>query len=191
MIAFLAALVSVILSLVTPTTVGEAQPTGVYVIGDSITAGAAEYLPGWWHVDAEPGRNVDLLPEHLKLILAQNPSPRTVVVALGTNAVRGWSKQDYADAIGLLPAFTTVVFVTTYRNPDYWGGVEDFRRQPWVQYHYSKWMNELTTERPNTCRVAWRYRVKHHPGALYDGVHPRQTGRERWVDMVRLAVRDC
>ena len=164
----------------------------VYVVGDSITAGATSGLQALrpnWDIDGEPGRRVATLPSHLRRILDETPSPACVVIALGTNASPEWSKDSYADAIRMLPAATEVRLVTTYRSPKRWGTERPWYQQAWIQAHYSRWMNELAEEMPNVSVVRWRLRVKRQPRLLQDGVHPTARGKDVWANMIAQAPR--
>src|SRR3954447_12798217 len=82
------------------------RPTGVFVVGDSITtmAGGAELGPAGWTVDARPGRTT---PEGIEVVQDHDLSGASVViVALGTNdafddaATYGRRVDQMMDAIG-------------------------------------------------------------------------------------------
>lgn len=163
------------------------SPARVYVVGDSITGGATSRLQALrptWDIDGWRGRRVATLPTHLERILEENPSPDAVVIALGTNASPGWTKDSYADAIRMLPTGTSVRLVTTYRNPKLWGTDRPWYQQAWIQADYSRWMNELAETMHNVSVIRWRLTVKRRRGLLHDGVHPNAHGKDVWAALV-------
>lgn len=166
-------------------------PADVYVVGDSIAAGARFEL--WrrhpdWVVDARPGRPVERLPRLVDRIVGANPSPRVVVLALGTNASAGWDRSDYAAAVDAFPPSTWVHLVTPYRDPRLWG--RDRRWDQWAEHTgvHAAWMREVADSRPHVAVIRWRRMVQHRPLLLHDGTHPNRRGKRRWADLVAGTV---
>lgn len=186
-----------------PTSPTEPSTSRVYVVGDSITSGSRSTLqamrPGW-HINGLRGRLVSTLPMLVSEILAVDPNPRVVVLALGTNASWSWSKAEYLAAVDLLPTTTRVLLVTTYRDPDNWSRYAkdnwDGIDRPWyqrayIQSHYSTWMREIDVERANVCVAEWRGLVRNRPWLMFDGVHPNPNGHKKWADLLVTGVRNC
>lgn len=159
----------------------------VLVVGDSMTARARPFLRhlrAKWTIDGVGGRKVDLLADRITAYLADNRPPAVVVIALGSNEVLTWSKDDYVAATELLPKRTSVVFVTVYRDPAIFGVERDETMR-----RYSRWMREIARERPKTGVVPWRMRVINKPYLLLDGVHATDPEGERvWTKMVIRGV---
>jgi hypothetical protein len=156
---------------------------GSYVLGDSITAGASAELlrrRPLWTVNALHGRRVSVLRLLIDNVRAADRRPSRVVIELGSNQSPGWSKADYASAIGRLPASTRVLLVTPYKSPAaHWSpaGVGATTR-------YARWMHQIARQRPHTCVVPWRAAAAAHPEWLRDGLHPTDESYSHWVDLV-------
>ncbi|MDP3892542.1 SGNH/GDSL hydrolase family protein [Nocardioides sp.] len=181
---------------------GTPEPAGpnvwnspVYVIGDSITRHGERRLQAReprWDIDGVPGRNVASTDDLLEARMSGTRAPRHVVVALGSNGHREWSKAHYEGAVAVLPPTTRVTFVTMWRDPSVFGpdhpGVY---KRPSAMRAYSRWVRQISQERPNTCLFNWRRVVRHRPHLLSDGVHPTVQGRVVWARGVSRAVRRC
>lgn len=94
---------------------------GALIIGDSVTEGAMvklqELLPDTV-VDAAKSRNISSLQEELMPYVASNTLPRTLVIALGTNASSNY-KEILKTVIANLPKGRHLVLVTPYiGNPE-------------------------------------------------------------------------
>jgi hypothetical protein len=165
----------------------------VFMVGDSIThAGRTSLNRPKWEVSAVPGRDVCTLPYYLRDRMKALKAPKTVVVALGTNACPEWRYEDYRDALRTLPARTQVVLVTTYRDPvRYSDANELYRRRASVQSTYYRWMQTLDRVRPHTCLANWRAEVVRRPWLVHDGVHLGTYGRKVWAATVTNAVARC
>ncbi len=176
---------------------GTYEPTDpsphTFMVGDSITAGGKADLavlrPGW-EINARAGRNVDCLAMLVSGRLEHGYLGR-LVIALGTNAVRGWDQDDYQAVQAMVPSGTTVLFVSTYRDRVLWPSTNPYRTRAAVQYFYSGEMGEVAAARPHTCVVPWRPYAMKHPGTLRDGVHPTLAGRESWASLIDHAARTC
>jgi lysophospholipase L1-like esterase len=167
----------------------------VWVVGDSVTVYAAGALrsrlsstvEGRIEIDAEIGRNVDLLDDLVRQQLARTDRPRAMVLALGTNPDAGWTLSDYRRVVDSIPDSITVVLVTVFRSR---GTV------PASVLHqlddYSRWMRSIARTRDNVCVAPWRGRVsgrgEHY---LLDGVHPNRRGSRLLADVVAEAVAQC
>lgn len=176
------------------------QPSasGIYVTGDSITnAGGAELLKlrPKWHVEGVPGRQVQTLDRQISEILSVDPTPRAIVVALGTNTKVGHEYDGvvypndhfrvYPEALAQVPAGTCVVLVTAYRDPDYFNLPDTPEwKKSWQSWRYSKAMWRLKEERPRTKIANWRYTAARNPHLLSDGVHGTAKGRKVWAKRV-------
>lgn len=181
------------------TTATAPSPARVYVIGDSITyAGASRLLaarPGW-HVNGVPGRWVQSLGAQVDAVLAADPHPRVIVVALGTNRQAG-APYDYdtvyADALRTVPADTRLILVTPFRDPAIWNSLLKLDPRTWSihAYRYARGMNAFAAARPHTCLMRWRQRVSRETFRLHDGVHPNPGGRDLWARMLTDSVRSC
>jgi hypothetical protein len=164
-----------------------------FMVGDSITAGGRiemALLRPHWEINAKAGRNVDCLPMMVSERLRHGYLAR-LVIALGTNAVRGWSPDDYALVAAMVPSCTTVLFVSTYRDRVLWPSTNPYRTRAGVQYYYSREMAEVADARPGTCVVPWRQYAMKHPGLLRDGVHPTAEGRKPWASLIDEAAEAC
>lgn len=173
--------------------------SGVYVIGDSITAMGAPMLnlrrPDW-HINGVAGRHVQALGEEVAAVLAVDPTPRAIVVALGTNrAPDALDDYDtvYRDALTAVPAATRLLLVTPYRNRELWGAalISDDRLRAYHAYHYARAMHDFAEARPRTCIAGWRARMNREPWRLFDGVHPKWRGRLIWARMVAESLDRC
>ncbi|MGZ5399391.1 MAG: hypothetical protein ACXWDM_05210, partial [Nocardioides sp.] len=72
---------------------------GVIVIGDSLTVQARPYLPTGWSVSGQNGRKVTALPGDLDANLGAHRVPRVLVLALGQNESKGWTRDGYRAAV--------------------------------------------------------------------------------------------
>ena len=164
-----------------------------FMVGDSITAGGkkdlAELRPNW-EINGLSSRNVDCLPMFVSERLKHGYLGR-LVIALGTNAVKGWGQDDYQAVVDMVPSSTVVLFVNTYRNADLWPATNPYRTRAGVQYFYSNEMAKISSARPSTCTAHWRQYAISHPEALSDGVHPNIEGREVWASIIDDAAQDC
>lgn len=160
------------------------EVSGTLVVGDSLTVRSSGELaalrPGWT-IDGERGRNVVRLPELVADHVKRDGTPEHLVIALGTNWKRSWSKADYAAVLDGLPAETSVLFVSTYRHPKVWGRDVAARLRT-----YNRWMRELAADRERTGVVRWAREVQRRPRLLLpDGVHQTPGRGERvWARMV-------
>lgn len=176
-----------------------AEAGGTWMVGDSITVlgtPALRYHRPDWEINAARGRPVGdlkaLVRQRFSLLerLARG-TPATLVIALGTNATLGWTADDYREAVRMVPARTTVVFVTTYRDGQAYALEGRYSQRPELQTHYSAWMRQVAGERPRTCLVEWRRKVMAHPELLRDGTHPNARGQRVWAAMVATTTREC
>lgn len=172
--------------------------TSVFVVGDSITRLGTRALRArglQWQVDAHGGRPVTSLGWVLGDRLQRGPAPRVVVAALGANARPGWDPvTGYRSMIAQLPATTTVVFVSVYRNPAYFTARVARKRPDWnprYSYAYTRAMHQVAAGRPHTCVAPWRPWAKAHRGNLTGGVHPHRHGRTAWARIVARTVASC
>ncbi|MBD8871077.1 SGNH/GDSL hydrolase family protein [Nocardioides donggukensis] len=158
------------------------------VLGDSLSYwGGGELrarVPGV-EVRGKRGRPVTELPGMIEDYLATEGAPSRLVIALGTNNRAGWSKQDYVDAVSLVPARTEVVFMSVHRTPEVFG--EERTR---TMKRYSRWMRRIAEARPRTQVVPWRRKVIRNPDLLRDGVHATyERGEDVWARMLARALR--
>jgi hypothetical protein len=163
---------------------------GSYVLGDSISAyGTDELLKRRprWTINAVHGRPVTALPDLVKNLRAVDAHPFRVVVELGSNQVRRWTKADYAAAIGQLPRSTRVLLVTPYKAP----GGRWSRRGVETLGQYARWMHQIARTRPHTCVVPWRARAAAHPEWLRDGLHPKEDVYGEWADLILATDSTC
>jgi lysophospholipase L1-like esterase len=172
--------------------------TSVFVAGDSITKMSTPALRRrglHWEVDAHGGRPVTSLGWVLGERLQRGPAPRVVVAALGSNARPGWDAvAGYRAMIAQLPATTTVVFVSVYRNPAYYTRRVARHRPDWNPRYsvaYTRAMHQIATERPHTCVAPWRSWARAHRHNLTGGVHPHHFGRKAWARIVARTVASC
>jgi hypothetical protein len=177
----------------------EPAPDGVYVTGDSLTYWGApdlHRLRPTWQIEGAPGRWVQDLRQQVEEILAADPSPRVMVLALGTNTAYYQDyKALYAGALGVIPSSTFVVFVSTYRDPKIYarGSAWDDNMLAYHQWHESKAMRELAVERPRTCVAPWRsLAIRHRDMVDENGIHAtRDKGRDAWARLVSRSVKKC
>lgn len=172
--------------------------TSVFVAGDSITRMGTRALRArglQWQVDAHGGRPVTSLGWVLGERLQRGPAPRVAVVALGSNARPGWDAvSGYRAMIAQLPATTTVVFVSVYRNPAYYTSRVARKRPDWNPRYslaYTRAMHQVAAARPHTCVAPWRPWAKAHRKNLTGGVHPHRQGRRAWARIVARTVASC
>lgn len=153
-----------------------ARHGAVFVVGDSITVMGRDRLPTRYEVNARSGRNVDCLAGLLRQ-RKQHATPKVVVIALGTNAVRSWKLVDYRNAIDRLPKGTNAVLVTTYRQHFNVGTMRT----------YARWMRALA-KRPDVFVADWRAYIVKRRDQLSDGTHPTAAGERAWARIVIAAV---
>jgi len=172
-------------------------PSGAYLTGDSITywsAPSIEALRPGWNIEGVPGRQVQSLALQVEQILAADPSPRAIIVELGTNTA-GWAdyRALYAEALAPVPAATKIILVTPYRDPVKFSRDSDYpeNRKAYHQYHAAKAMRALVAARPRTCIARWRYLAGHRPWLLHDGIHPTMRGRAVLAELLAKTVRGC
>lgn len=156
-------------------------------IGDSITVQGSPYLleqKPTWIIDAANGRHVGVLKHRIRVDVAANGTPHRLIIALGQNPTRGWTKADYEAATELVPASTTIYFISTYRDPAYFG-----QKAADTEAKYSRWMRKIAAARPRTHMIPWRARVLDGSVQLVDGSHPTDPeGRQYWADLVVARV---
>lgn len=192
-LAVLAALVTV-LGATHPAPVGAtaaaaAVPAPGLVIGDSMTersqAEILTELPGW-EVDGVGGRPVaDLIPILREYKATHGTVPPVVVIALGSNE-ETYFRRLYQYAVDMLPAETTVVFQSLWRDPDKW------RSRARTMGRLTEVMRGVAGRRELTCVAGWRARARRgHDVLISDGVHPTLRGRQVWAQTVRRAVERC
>lgn len=162
---------------------------GSYVLGDSISAEAAPLRArrDMWTVNAVHGRPVAALDELVANVTAVDRRPFRVVIELGSNQSRGWTKQDYAAAIARLPASTRVLLVEPDKAPGTRWGAAGVR----ATAAYARWMRAIARSRPHTCVVPWRRAAAAHPDWLRDGLHPTEEHYADWVDLVLQTDAAC
>ena len=167
----------------------------VWMVGDSVTAYAegalssrlAESVDGRVEIDAENGRNVQVLDDMVRDELARARRPRTMVLALGTNPAADWGRRDFRRVVDSIPHTISVVLVTVFRTDVY--ASRAMRRR---LADYSRWMRHLAATAENVCVAPWRGTVRGHTDEyLFDGVHPNEVGIEVLADLVADAVVRC
>lgn len=171
-------------------TAGENATGTAYMVGDSMTARSAKQirvLRPDWDVDGVGGRQaarlVPLVRDHVNR--AAGPSSE-VVIALGSNEM-GASAATYRRAVDLLPASTTVVLVTVYRDPRVFGQDRDDRLA-----RISRWMRVLAERRSNVCVADWRAAaLRFGDLVISDGVHPNALGKRVFAALVVAAMDTC
>lgn len=174
----------------------EGYRPSVWMVGDSLGVSTEPALRKHgvsWEITAIAGRNVSTMPYYVDE-RKTNPSPvSTAILSLGTNAVPGWTKANFR---AQADRFNKVMMVTTYRDPVKWPNTVDYRRRAIIQYHYSAWMREIDSERPNTCVADWRkyiedrYRVRYQLLAS-DGVHLTELGKDRRALLLINTFKNC
>jgi hypothetical protein len=172
----------------TPESLASARVPPVAVFGDSLTHhGSRPLLEARprWHIDAVRGRHAVAYPRLFRAFQRAYGSPRRLVVALGTNEI-GASRSFYHDVVSGLPDSTTVLFVSTYRDPAVHGA-----DRAWTMARVAGWMHEVARSRPRTCVVPWRAQVMRRPELLRDGVHATPRGREVWARLVAETMTRC
>jgi len=157
---------------------------GVIVIGDSLTVQAQPYLPTGWTVSGQNGREVAALPGALDTNLGEQRVPRVLVLALGQNESKGWTRDGYRAAANTVPNSTAVLFVNTYRDPAFFGD-----RRAATQAAYSRWMARLAATQPNVQVIDWRGAVLDGAVTLPDGSHPDEAGAQYRAKLTLGAVR--
>lgn len=166
------------------------------VIGDSIAYGARHALRAAGYrgeISAVPGRDVGNLPAYIKDRYDTRRERRratNLIIPLGTNATPGWTYDNLANAVRMVPAKVKITFVTTWRDPvRYSDAREPYRGRASVQATYSRWMKVIAGWRPKTAVADWRAFVIANPSAAPDGVHPSGWGANSWAQRVMQAVR--
>lgn len=163
-------------------------PAGL-VVGDSMTAHSVRQvrreLPGW-EIDAVRGRQVaDLIPVLREYKATHAAVPPVVVIALGSNE-RTWRRLLYQYAVDMLPARTTVVFQSLWRDPAVWP------RRAARMGDLTRVMHRVADRRRHTCVSRWRARAAaDHDTLVLDGVHPTRRGRAVFARVLGEAVRRC
>lgn len=172
--------------------------TSVFVAGDSITRMSTPALRARgldWEVDARGGRPVTSLGWVIGDRLQRGAAPQVVVVALGANARPGWDAvTGFRAMLAQLPATTTVVFVSVYRDPRYFTTRVARQRPDWnprYSVEYTRAMHLIAAERPHTCVAPWRPWAEAHRRNLTGGVHPHHQGRRAWARIVADTVASC
>jgi hypothetical protein len=163
---------------------------GTYVLGDSISAYGSDELAARrprWEINAVHGRLVTTLPALVANVRAVDKRPFRVIIELGSNQARSWTKADYLDAIAQLPSSTRVLLVTPYKAP----GHRWTKRAVKTVTRYASWMQQIARSRPHTCVVPWRARAKAHPDWLRDGLHPLQAHYADWADLIVTTDSTC
>lgn len=151
--------------------------------------------------DTISGSLVSTLKDRLRAHIADVGVPRRLIIELGTNTDPAWTKQDYLDAVKMVPRSTQVLMVTPYDPPNHTG---DWSRGTYASrrtYWYARWMNQIARERPNVCVVPWRGTVLKHPNYLWwapgstpknadagGGVHPTAYGERVWARLIDRAM---
>lgn len=153
------------------------------VIGDSITYQGEPFLHvkrPTWIVDGVNGREVATLKHRIRVDIADHGTPHRLIIALGQNISPDWTEADYRAATELVPASTTIYFISTYRDPVAFG-----QEAADTEATYTSWMREVAAGRPHTHMIPWRARVIDGSVQLVDGSHPTNPdGRQYWADLV-------
>lgn len=166
-----------------------ADPPAGLIIGDSMTAQSRaevrDLLPGW-ELDGESGRKVArIVPILREYKEAHGSVPPVVVIALGSNE-QTWFNRVYQYAVDMLPAETTVVFQSLWRDPAVWP-----RRSARME-QLTEMMHRVASRRDHTCVSRWRARARaDHETLIADGVHPTEQGRLVWARVLERAVAHC
>lgn len=160
-------------------------PGSTYLIGDSITLrGSIPYLNNMrprWQKDYESGRGVGELPERVDFMIDRVGYPKNIVLALGSNPARNWTKAKYERIVDRFPTTSNVFFVTCYRAPDW-------KNQDKVT-QYARWMRQIAKARSNVHLIDWRKQVQSGNVRLSDGIHPeRGAGEVFWARLVNSRV---
>ena len=178
-------------------------PTTTLAIGDSTLWHAEPELAARhpdWVIDARRGRLVSAMRPLLRAYIRTDGMPDQVVIALGTNGSRSWSRRDLRRLIlEELGGRTRVVLVLPVR-PD---GAEAERDRK--VRRYARWYQRLARDRPRTFVADWRRRVLQDPSLdpetglsdlIYDGVHengeprgPEGPGTTVFADLIDAQVR--
>lgn len=161
----------------------------VIMVGDSLTEHGEPALHGLhpgWYIDGLGGRPVKDLGPCISVGIEERGNPQDLIVALGTNDSPGWTKDDYVEALELVPAWSRVHLVTTFADADRWG------QQAYDnQAENSQWMREIAEERPRTWTIPWRYYAQNKEfigggvRLLRDGKHATHPeGEQWWADLI-------
>jgi hypothetical protein len=155
------------------------------LVGDSLSVGAAPFLPESWWVRPWPG-----LALHEAMALITGSSPRTarcVVVALGSNDVghRRSEAQMRSSIEGvnrLLSGHPCVLWTTVKVH-----GVRTFPAASWARAA-QRW-NRLLAQYALGTVLDWNAVAASHPGYfLPDGLHMRRPGRMAYARFLRTGV---
>lgn len=170
------------------------RPRTVWVAGDSITARSEGRLRERLkrsvrmtvYIDGVGGRMVSTL-DNLVSKRVQQGATDVMVLALGTNSTRSWTKADYARTVDAIPTSTSVVLVTVFKTRSATTPAK-FRRMA----AYSKWMRSIASTRSNVCVADWRRKAARRPDRLLsDGIHPSPAGTTVWVRLIGSTVDEC
>jgi hypothetical protein len=173
----------VVLGIGAPADAQEAPPA---VIGDSLTVGAAPFLPATWSVD---GRNGRMLEEATPAIAtAANRARRCIVVALGSNDVshdhtEARMRRDLREAGALLRDRSCVLWTTVkVLGVGYYG--------PGWRRFALQW-NRLVRREVEGDVLDWDAEAVVHPEYfLGDGLHMTRAGRAAYARFIRRGVRE-
>lgn len=163
-------------------------PPGL-IIGDSMTvqsrAEVRDLLPGW-ELDGESGRKVArIVPILREYKEAHGTVPPVVVIALGSNE-QTYFRRVYQYAVDMVPAGTTVVFQSLWRDPAVWPSRSTRMGQ------ITRAMHRVASRREHTCVSPWRARARaDHEALIADGVHPTPQGRRVWARVLQRTVARC
>jgi lysophospholipase L1-like esterase len=166
------------------------------MVGDSITVAAKPALQeaftgiGLQDVDinAESGRrmvessSISSGLEGIQQVLADGTVPDLWVIALGTNDVANYPRDQYAGVIqqvlGALPSDAHVVWVDCY-----------LRRYRQDAQDFDAVLREVLAARGNAKVVDW-YSIAGEDGVLVDGVHPSGFGKDEFSRRIAQTVSD-
>lgn len=171
---------------------GPVDQSRVLVLGDSLTWRGGSELAAehpFWTIDGVRGRSVLELPWLLRAHL-RGSTPDAVVVALGTNTARRWTKDSYRRAAALVPPGVPLVFVTPYRDPRA-DSTRNARVKAERATRYATWMREVAREGGRRCVADWRSLAAQHRWLLIDGIHQTPPAEQTWARVVGDAVARC
>jgi hypothetical protein len=146
------------------------------IVGDSVTLAAAPQLrAAGWSVQARKNRTMTL---GLRILRARRTLPRTVAVALGTNA--NVSKRDVARALQLVGPARRLVLVTP-------------REVPGESAHDARVMRVMARRHPlRIVLVDWARRSQGHPSWLAgDLIHLTAEGAREFARLLGPVARDA
>lgn len=179
-----------------------------WMVGDSVTYLGMDDIEGRvdrpWRIIGIPGSLVSDMPGFIQDRLNMGPAPKRMVIALGTNAFRGWDISDFRQSLALLPASTVVVLIEPYRDPRFFEpGSTPAARDPALISRYVQMMRTLAAERPRTCVAPWRTWAQRHASTAFygpdapdsvgptPGVHPLPWAQKAWARIVVQTVNGC